>query len=299
DRLGRGFHPRVAEAAVGEGERALDDGADVLLAERVEHVDAGAGEQRGVECEGRIFRRRPDQDDRSSLHVGEEGVLLRLVEAVDLVDEEDGLPALADAALLGLGDDLAHVGHAPQHCREGDECASRRVGDHPRQRRLARAGRAPEDHGRDFVALDRLAEEPALAEQVLLTEDLVERAGAHPLRKGEGAVLEKLLLTRIGRHGAHDSRFPVPGGCATFGVLPCARLSPCTPRSTASASWRDTTTLPRMRARWSSASGCAIAAARSSPRTAWTIGGWPPGNSPRKRSRTTSTCWSSSVATAP
>ena len=50
-----------------------------------------------------------------------------------------------------------------------------------RQRRLAGAGRAPEDHRVQRAAVERLPQRPARAEQVRLSDELVERARTHPL----------------------------------------------------------------------------------------------------------------------
>ena len=59
----------------------------------VQGVDAAAGEQGGDDLEGRIFGGRADEADGAVLDVGQEGVLLGFVEAMDLVDEEDGARA--------------------------------------------------------------------------------------------------------------------------------------------------------------------------------------------------------------
>ena len=70
---------------------------DLRLGERLEDVDAAAREQRGDEFEGRILGGGADQADVAALDVGQEGVLLRLVEAMDLVDEDDGARAVLRA----------------------------------------------------------------------------------------------------------------------------------------------------------------------------------------------------------
>ena len=56
--------------------------------ERLEDEHGGAREQRGVQLEGRVLGRRADQRDGAVLHDRQEGILLRAVEAMDLVDEE-------------------------------------------------------------------------------------------------------------------------------------------------------------------------------------------------------------------
>jgi hypothetical protein len=79
----------------------------------VQLIDLRAAEERVVDLEVRVLRRRPDQRDKALLDRGQQGVLLGLVEAVDLVEEEDRAAA-AGPALAGAGDDLADLGAAVQ-----------------------------------------------------------------------------------------------------------------------------------------------------------------------------------------
>ena len=79
-----------AQAALAIFESAAQQRGDLFLAERLQHIDAAAGEQRGDDLEGGILGGRADQPDGAALDVGQEGVLLGLVEAVNLIDEEDG-----------------------------------------------------------------------------------------------------------------------------------------------------------------------------------------------------------------
>ena len=123
----------------------------------MQHKDARAREQRGVDFERRIFGRRADQRDRAVLDIGQHRVLLRLVEAVDLVDEEHG--ALAERrARLRFGDDAPQIGDAGADRRHALEIRAGRVARSFGERRLAASRRAPEDHRRNRVALDRSAQ---------------------------------------------------------------------------------------------------------------------------------------------
>src|SRR5699024_12417398 len=70
----------------------------VLLGEALQHKDVAAGEKRAVYLKGRVLGGGADEDDAALLHKGEKGVLLGLVEAVNLVDKDDG--ALAVAAVV-------------------------------------------------------------------------------------------------------------------------------------------------------------------------------------------------------
>ncbi len=85
-----GFEMKSAEAALLIRERAFEQGEDLLIGKRAQRIDAAAGEQRGDDFEGRIFCCRSDEADGAALDVGKKGVLLRFVEAMNLVDEEDG-----------------------------------------------------------------------------------------------------------------------------------------------------------------------------------------------------------------
>src|SRR5437773_12293258 len=67
-----------------------------------------------------------------------------------------------------------------------------------RERRLARAGRPPEDHRRQLSCVDRLPQDAALADDVLLPDELVEVARSHAGRKrGRVGPLASHSSTRI------------------------------------------------------------------------------------------------------
>ena len=61
----------------------------MLVLERVQLVDPAAREQRRVDLEVGVLGGGADEDDRAILDGRQQRVLLRLVEAVDLVQEED------------------------------------------------------------------------------------------------------------------------------------------------------------------------------------------------------------------
>ncbi len=134
-----------------------------------------------IDLERRVLRRRADQHDVAGLDVGQERVLLRLVEAVDLVDEEDGAARHLAPGLLGLGHHRLDFLDAGQDRAERDEMRARHLGDEPGERRLAGAGRAPEDDRLQQVALDRHAQRAARRRGALLPDEFVERAGTHAL----------------------------------------------------------------------------------------------------------------------
>ena len=67
-----------------------------LVVEAAEDQHLAARQQGGVELEAGVLGRRADQGHRAVLDIGQEAVLLRAIEAVDLVHEQQGL-------LAGLG----------------------------------------------------------------------------------------------------------------------------------------------------------------------------------------------------
>ena len=180
--------PRVREGTV-------DEGRDVLAGERLQLEDAGAGDQRAVDLEVRVLGGRADEDHGAVLDEREEVVLLRLVEAVDLVDEEDGLPAVAAVVLLRAGDDLLEVllsGDGRVHLLE---VGLRGVRDDLREGRLAGARRAVKDEGAELVGPDRAVEQGARGDDLLLADDFVEGLRAHA--GGQRRVGLLLLLRHI------------------------------------------------------------------------------------------------------
>ena len=62
--------------------------------ERLELVDLAARQQRGVHLEVRVLGGRADQRAGALFHGRQQGILLCLVEAVDLVEKEDRAPAV-------------------------------------------------------------------------------------------------------------------------------------------------------------------------------------------------------------
>jgi hypothetical protein len=104
---------------------------------------AGAGDEGAVDLEEGVLRRRTDQDDGAVLDPGQEGVLLGLVPAMDLVDEEDRAPVVELAVLAGLVDGDPDVGDPRKDRVERYEAARGRIRDNPGQGRLPRARGVP------------------------------------------------------------------------------------------------------------------------------------------------------------
>src|SRR5438876_1116700 len=91
-------------------ERAFDDEPDLVLGEWLQGEDARSRQERRIDLERRVLRRGPEQRDVAILDVRQHDILLRLVEAVDLVDEQNGALVRETAKLSRLLDDLPELG---------------------------------------------------------------------------------------------------------------------------------------------------------------------------------------------
>ena len=176
--------PAVAPL-VGQG--AAHDRGHVLVAERLEAHDPRARQERRVDLVVGVLGGRPDERDGARLDVRQEGVLLALVEAVDLVDEEDRRRAAGRRPLGRAGDQRAHVGHAAHDRAEGLETGAGGVGQEARQGGLAHARRAPQDHRREVPAAQLAGQRALLADEVTLAHDLGQ--GARPHARGQRGVM--------------------------------------------------------------------------------------------------------------
>ena len=168
---------------------ALQQGFEIVVVEAAQHEDLGARQQRADQLEGRVLGRGADEDHRAVLDNRQKGVLLRAVEAVDLVDEEKR--ALAHlAALLRRVEHLAQIRHAGKDRRQRLEDQIGALRQQPRDRRLAAARRAPKDHRRQFAVRDHSADRTIGGEQMVLTDDFRQAARAQPV----GQRMRRLVL---------------------------------------------------------------------------------------------------------
>ncbi len=173
----------VAEAAVGVGEGAFEEFDDLGSRVGFEDVDLGAREKRGDNLEGGIFRGGADEENVAGFDVGEEGVLLGFVEAVDFIHEDDG--ALAGTGFaFGVGHDFLDFFYAGGDGAEGDEFGFGEAGDESCEGGFAAAGRSPEEHGGEIVGFDLDAKGLAGGKEFFLADEFVEGAGTHAFGEG-------------------------------------------------------------------------------------------------------------------
>ena len=84
----------MAVAAIFVLEGVVDEVGDGAFVQRLELEDLRPADEGRVDGEEGVLRGRADECDDAPLDVAEQDVLLCAVEAVDLVEEEDGASAV-------------------------------------------------------------------------------------------------------------------------------------------------------------------------------------------------------------
>ena len=182
-------------------QRAVDDRSDGVVIQCAEGEHAAPGQERRVDLERRVLGGGADEGDGPVFDVRQDHVLLGFVEAVDLVNEQDGGLLVESLAFLGAGHRLAEISHAGRHCADRLEMRLRDGGDEPGQRSLAGARRSPEQDGRYTVDFYSPAQDPVFGKDMLLPHEFVEGGRSHPLcQRGRfpGALLAPVIEKAAG-----------------------------------------------------------------------------------------------------
>ena len=173
--------PQLAgQTPLGVGDGPPDDGRDVLVGQRLEAPYAEPRQEGAVDLEVGVFGGGPDEGHRSVLDMGQEPVLLGLVEAVDLIDEEDGPTAIDRQLLTGRSNRCPDVGDAAHHRRQGGEACLDLGGEQPGEAGLAGPRRSPQQERSEVAPLHRPTQRAALAHEVVLADELGQVSRAHP-----------------------------------------------------------------------------------------------------------------------
>ena len=199
------------------GERPVEQHAQVLVLQRLQHIDLAAAQQRRNHLERGILGRGADQREDTLLHSAEQRILLRLVEAVYLVDEEKRRAGIEETLLAGRLDHLAHLLHARRDGRKREKRTFELRGHDPRQRGLAHARRSPQDERGHVARLEKPAEHTVGTDQMTLTDVFVEGAG--PQSFGQGDIRHGWFVFQQSFSGCKDTHKP-RAKANLFAVLP-------------------------------------------------------------------------------
>ena len=101
----------VAKTTLRVGNRTLQNLLNLRCLQFFQAHHLHARKQRRIDFEERVFGSSTDEHYRAVFHVRKQYILLRLVEAMNLVDKHDSTAASATPVLLRLGDELAQLGH--------------------------------------------------------------------------------------------------------------------------------------------------------------------------------------------
>ena len=205
---------QVLPRVVGEGElpgqaALVDQGAvehlgDVVVGQRVELEQQAARQQRRDHREERVLRGGGHEGDPPVLDAGQQRVLLRLAEPMDLVDEQHGLAAAVREVAAGAFDRRPHLLDARGDRGDLHERAVGLAADDRRDRGLPGARGSPQKQREGLAALDQLAQRGALGPELGLADELVERPWSHPDGERRGRV--RVGLERAGPWGHRSGR---------------------------------------------------------------------------------------------
>ena len=123
--------------------------------------------------------------------MGQEGILLSFVEAMDLIDKEYGLAAVV-TRLLRLSHDNFDLFDTGKDCAERNEIRTCHFGDDARQGGLAGPRRSPQDQRAKLILLDAHPERLSSCQKMLLANKILEFFGPHPI--GQRGVQGRALL---------------------------------------------------------------------------------------------------------
>ena len=161
----------------------LQKSFDVPVLKLPQLKDNRAGNQRLIHLKIRIFRCRPNQNQRAVLHMRQKGILLAFVEPVNLVNKQNRLFAVHPKLRLGILHCFLDFLYACR-CRVNlAEFAFRGVGNDFRQSGLACPRRAIKNNRAEPVALNGSVKQLALPDNMLLPDKILQAAWAHPCRK--------------------------------------------------------------------------------------------------------------------
>ena len=142
--------------------------------------DHRTGKKRTVDFKIRIFRGSADQDHRSVLHKRKQIILLPLIEAVDLVNEQDRLLSVHAQQILRLVHRFFHIFFPRRRRIELPEFRTGRIGDHFCQRCLPCARRSVKNNGAQLIRLDRPVQQPSPPDDMFLADNFLQCLRTHP-----------------------------------------------------------------------------------------------------------------------
>src|SRR4029453_10129719 len=141
----------ISETALFVGQCAIDYLFELLDPERFELKYLWARSKRAIYIKERIVSSCADEAEISRFDVGQKNVLLRFVEMMDLIDEQDRLLPGRAEAIRRRSDDATHFRDIAFHATDSNESCVSFLGNDAGKRGLSAAGRARENHWRQKI----------------------------------------------------------------------------------------------------------------------------------------------------
>jgi len=173
-----------------------------FFGERLKLENTAPAHEGPVYFEKGIFGGGPNKNDRTVFYPGEEGILLGLVPAVNLIDKQDGPLAIEPPPVVGPVYRFPDVLDARQNRVKTFKAASGGIGYDPGKACFSRTWRAVKDKGRKPVRLYGTAEEAARADDVVLANDFIECTGPHPVCQRTGGRARPFSSKQVIHDGA-------------------------------------------------------------------------------------------------
>ena len=123
----------------------MQQGQQVSLIQRFQHIDLATREQRPDHFERGILRGGTNQGHDSCLHRIQQRILLRLAETMNLINKEDWRDTIKEAIALRLLYHLTHILHARTNRTQRIEGRIQPLRDNLRQGCLSHTRRTPQD----------------------------------------------------------------------------------------------------------------------------------------------------------
>lgn len=152
------------------------------------------------------MRRRADQPHHAAFHIRQKNVLLRFVEPMNFVDEQNRGLAGIFQTIPRRSQNAPHVRHIRFHAAEPFEFIFRLVGNDLRERSFAGAGRPIKNQRLNPIRFDSAPEKLAGSENVVLPAIFVQRLWAHPRCERPVAKNPRLTVVRFGNVRLRRSR---------------------------------------------------------------------------------------------
>src|SRR5438477_1040927 len=173
------LHIVISKAALFVRQCAIDQHFELLNAERFKSKNLRTRDKRAVYVKERVVGGGTDEAQCSCLNIGQENVLLRLVEMMNLINKQDRLSPGRAHTIRGGSNNTAHLGDVAFHAADPDEFRVRHLRNDPGQCGLTTARWPGENHRRQTIGFDGPPQEFAWPQNVLLTSEFIEQVRAH------------------------------------------------------------------------------------------------------------------------